>query len=217
MAENIIAPPVVEPLDTAAPAAPEVVPTDPAAASSSSLPEDLIAIPAFQGLLAGAPPAVSASIQDFANRPEGQLIQQHKESLLRAGIGLYRSIQGDLGVLFNQSYLSGEELKTADKEGKLSSIAPPFDQVNAQLAASGADNPILKAQSPTGGAPKMGGAPSILPPVSSTPAPPPSPGMPPSPQKQIGAKMRNLAMGGPTSGPRPGEGRLLNQILKPVL
>lgn len=209
---------LVQPTDAAAalPAAPEVVPTDASAATPSVLPDDLIAIPAFQGLLAGAPPAVSASITDFANRPEGKLIQEHKEDLLKAGIGLYRSLQGDLGVLFNQMYLSGEELKTADKEGKLPEIAPPFDQVNQQLAASGADHPLLQgAPAPTG--PKQGGAPSILPPVASTPAPPAGPMTLPTPQKQVASKMRNLALGSPTSGPKPGEGRLLNAILKPVL
>lgn len=212
---------LVQPTDAAAavPPAPEVTPVDPAAAApegQSPLPQDLIAIPAFQGLLAGAPAAVSASISEFASRPEGKLIQEHKDELLKAGIGLYHSMQGDLGVLFNQMYISGEELKTADKEGKLTSVAPPFDQVNQQLASAGADHPILKdTLAPTG--PKMAGPPSILPSVASTPAPGPSPIPAPAPQKQIGAKMRNLAMGSPTSGPKPGEGRILNQILKPVI
>ena len=215
--------PLVQPNDNAPTPPPEVAPTDPTAAApagdSTSLPDDMLAIPAFQGLLAGAPPAISASIADFTNRPEGKLIQEHKDDLLKAGIGLYRSLQGDLGVLFNQMYISGEDLKTADKGGTLDQVAIPFDQANQQLAASGADHPLLNpGAAPTG--PKTPGAPSLLPSVGSTPTPAPSPmapQMPPTPAKQIGAKMRNLALGSPTSGPKPGEGRLLNQILKPVI
>jgi hypothetical protein len=35
--------------------------------------------------------------------------------------------------------------------------------------------------------------------------------------KILAQKLSNLPAGAPTSGPKPGEGRLLNQILKPVL
>lgn len=226
-----MATPLVEPIATppASPSAiPEVAPTDPNAVvpppvegtspaeESSPLPDELIQIPAFQGLLAGSPGAVSAPIEDFAKRPEGQLIQQHKNDLLAAGIGLYRSLAGDLGVLFNQAYINGEDLKTADKEGKLTEVAPSFDEVNQQLAGSGDAHPILNAQPPTGI--KQPGAPSVLPPVASTEgAPPAGPMAPPTPQKAIGQKMRNLALGSPTSGPAPGQGRILNSILKPVL
>lgn len=207
--------PEVAPID-GAPAAPPVAPTDEAVPTEDSgLPDELIAIPAFQGLLAGSPGAISASIEDFAKRPEGQLIQQNKDALLAAGIGLYRSLAGDLGVLFNQSYVNGEDLKTADKEGRLTEVAPPFDEVNQQLAGSGDANPILNSQPPTGI--KQPGAPSILPPVASTEAPPAGPMAPPTPQKAVSAKMRNLALGSPTSGPAPGQGRILNSILKPVL
>lgn len=206
-------PPEIAPLDaSAAPVAPI---EEGAAVADSGLPDELIQIPAFQGLLAGAPVAVSASIEDFTKRPEGILISKNKDSLLAAGIGLYRSLAGDLGVLFNQAYINGEDLKTADKEGKLAEVAPSFDAVNQQMSASGDANPILNAQTPTGI--KQPGAPSILPPVASTEAPPTGPMAPPTPQKAIGAKMRNLAMGSPTSGPAPGQGRILNSILKPVL
>lgn len=225
-----MATPLVEPL-AAAPAAmaPPVAPLDASVApvapieegaagpvaEESSLPDEILQIPAFQGLLAGQPVAVSASIEDFSKRPEGLVIQKNKDALLASGIGLYRSLAGDLGVLFNQAYINGEDLKTADKEGTLAELAPSFDAVNQQLSASGDANPILNAQTPTGI--KQPGAPSILPPVASTEAPPAGPMAPPTPQKAIGAKMRNLAMGSPTSGPAPGQGRILNSILKPVL
>lgn len=202
--------PVVEPNSELT--APEVVPGGSPSETSGTgeLPGEMIQIPAFQGLLAGKPPAVSAPIVDFAKRPEGQLVQKYKAELLGAGIGFYRSFQGDLGVLFNQSYISGEDLKTADKGGKLLEIAPPFDQINQQISASGADHPILNARPP--GGIKIPGAPSILPAVA-----PASPPAPPAPRGAIAAKIRNLALGSPTTGPKPGEGRLLNQILKPVL
>lgn len=206
-------PPEVAPIDAAAP---PVAPTEEAAPTEETpLTDEILQMPAFQGLLAGQPVAVSVIIKEFSKRPEGDILQANKAALPASGIGLYRSIAGDLGVLFNQAYISGEEIKTADKDGTLAELAPSFDAVNQQLSASGDANPILNAQPPTGVKPS--GAPSILPPVASTEAPPAGPMAPPTPQKAIGAKMRNLAMGSPTSGPAPGQGRILNSILKPVL
>ncbi len=135
--------PVVEPKPgvTAAPAA-EPAPEQ----AAGSLPEELVQIPAIQGLLAGAPAAVSASIADFSNRPEGQLIAANKEPLMAAGMGLYRSIAGDLGVLFNRMYVSDEEIANADKQGTLAEIAPAFDEVNQSISASGDKHPALNPE-----------------------------------------------------------------------
>lgn len=191
---------------------PSVQPTEPSTqppASKSGPSDELLQIPALQALFAGAPPAVSTSIKDFSNRPEAKLIGDHRDELQSMGIGFYRSLGGDLGVLFNQLRLNGQDLINADKEGRLQEIAPPFDIVNQEVATSGQNHPSLSASAPTGGANAS----------PTPPAPMPTPNTQPASvqNKQATARLKNLQPGAPTSGPAPGAGRIMNQILKPVV
>lgn len=178
------------------------------------LPDAILQIPAMQALFAGQPAALSASLADFSKRPEGKLIQSNKDVLMKAGMGLYRALDGDTGVLFNQMYLNGEELKSADEAGQLAQIAPSFDQVNSSVAQSGANNPVLNAGKPSG---QFKTAPVKSPPQAGSPistVPPAGAGVQNQAQR---ARQKNMAPSSPTSGPRPGAGRLLASILKPVL
>lgn len=193
---------VVEPNS---PQAPSVTPTEPAAKSKGGFSDELLQIPALQALFAGAPPAVSTPLKEFSQRPEAKIIEENKDELMKAGIGLYRSIGGDLGVLFNQMHIAGQDLTEADKQGRLLEVAPPFDQVTESIMGAGENHPILSAKVPAG--PKTAGAQAV--PASNTPA---------SVQnKQATARIKNLQPGSPTSGPLPGAGRIMNNILKPVI
>lgn len=204
--------PVVEPISPA-PEAPPVEPTNPGATSQKApeLSDELLRIPALQAVFAGAPPAVSASLKEFEKRPEAKMIAAHREELMKAGMGLYRSLSGDLGVIFNLLHIHPDQLIAADKAGQLAKIAPPFDVVNAETAKSGAAHPVLNAQVPGGAA----NAPLAAVPQSNqmvTPTAAPIPSGAPNP-----AHMANLVSSRPAAGPRPGAGRLLNDILKPVV
>jgi hypothetical protein len=218
-----MATPIVEPID-ANPTVPPVAPVESPApgaeappsadqGAAAGLPDDLIRIPAIQALLVGEPPAVSASIEAFSKRPEGQIIAKNAPVLNEAGMGLYKSMSGDLGILFNQMYVTPQELQQADKEGKLAELAPPFDDVNKKMQGLGDKNPVLNKnfKPPTGF--KQAGAPPI----------PPSTGQPPklaakpAPSKVVAPKLSAQNPGSPTSGPAPGAGRLMNSILKPVI
>lgn len=207
--DNLVEPLNAAPAATVEPTAPEVAP----APAQGGLPDDLIRIPAVSALLAGDPPALSASLADFAKRPEAQMMATNKDALMAAGIGTYRSLSGDLGVLFNRMYVSPEEIQAADKAGKLGTIAPAFDAVNAQVSKSGENHPVLKRKEVPGG---FKTAPAPEPPQTASPV-----GMPaPSSEAQLNAqraRLKNQAPGGPTSGAKPGAGRLLNSILRPVL
>jgi hypothetical protein len=201
--------PVVEPRDPAASGKMQQDPAAPAGEQSAGLPEDLLRIPAVQALLVGQPGAVSASLADFAKRPEGQIIAANKDPLMAAGMGLYRSMKGDLGVLFNRLFVSDQEIMDADKSGTLMKLAPSFDEVNSQVSKAGGSHPILNKefQTPTGFKTSPPPAVSAGAPLSAPPAPP----------KLVAGKARNIPLGSPTSGPKPGAGRLINQILKPVV
>lgn len=200
----------VEPISAAA--APPVEPTNPEAAAAapksggaSALPDELLQIPAIQALFAGSPAAFSASLKDFQKRPEAKLISENKDALMQAGMGLYRSLGGDLGVVFNQLKLNGEQIKAADQAGKLLEVAPPFDVVNQQVAGSGEGNPVLSAQPPAGAAGNTPAAANQMKSPVRSPAP-----LPASSQKSLtNARVKNLGPSKPT-----GQGQLLQSILK---
>lgn len=194
--------PVVNPNATAAPEAP------PAEVPEGDLPDELLQIPAIGALLVGQPAALSAPIAQFEKRPEAQLIAKNKTPLMSAGIGLYRTVAGDTGVIFNQRFIAPADIQAADKAGSLNDIAPNFDQVNQQLGASGAEHPMMSAEAgPEGFA------------VAQPPAAPTSANVPPPPasvpRQAQAARVKALTPGGPTKGARPGAGRLINNILRP--
>jgi hypothetical protein len=219
-ADNAIAPAAPNPAAPAAPAeSAEYGPQE----SPQSLPKELVRLPVMQALVAGSPPAVSANIKEFATNPAAKLIKDNADLLKQAGMGFYRSLGGDIGVLFNQFKIHGEDILAADKAGKLSLLAPPFDQVNHGIAKSGLNNPVLKAGAgPTGGPaqPSMVAPPQAAAAGPVTPAAPP-PMMKPATaglQKQVMAVRANgLVPKAPTAGPAPGAGRILNQILTPTV
>lgn len=209
----------------AAPTAPTVTPTDSTAAAApapeqpqqTQMPEALLKIPAMQGLMTGSPGAVSDSIKDFSKRDDAGVLTKNKEWLTQAGFAFYRSLDGNTGVVFNQLYVHPEELKAADAAGKLKEVAPDFDSVNHAISKSGKGHPALSAGPvPTG----LKGAPVPAVPQMAQVPPPVAPVPPPSAaaQKSLqGARINNMQQGSPTSGPVPGGGNLLRQVLKPVL
>jgi len=209
---------LVEPLNTPQAAPPPVEPTAPEVtsspaseqASSSELPEEVLKMPAMQALFAGQPPALSGSIKDFEKRPEGKLIAENQKALQDAGLAFYRSLGGDLGVTFNQLYISGDEIKAADAAGQLEQVAPPFDIVSADVSKAGLNNPVLTHKGLPAG-PK--GSPVPAPPQISNVRPQPA-----SAQRATQkARIMNAQPSAPTGGSSPGGGQLLRQILKPVL
>lgn len=221
---EITPPPTVEAAQTASPSS--APPESPAAApgAGGALPDALIQVPAMQAVMAGQPPAFSANIKQFASNPVAKLITQNKDSLMKAGMGFYQSLSGDLGVMFNQMYIHPEDVQAADKAGQLLKIAPPFDAINASVGQAGLDSPALKVGSMPGGAamPTMKAPPQMsnggqMGTPSSRPAatgPAMSPASSAIERQVMGVRAKNVSPGSPTSGSSPGAGRLLNQILK---
>ncbi len=202
------------------------------AAPSVNVPKELVKHPAFQALFAGAPPAVSYHLKGFEDRSERELFSENKDFLQRAGIRVYKAMSGERGVIYNALHIHPADLQAADKMGKLDQIAPDFDVVNHAIAKSGLANPILRAEN-VPGAPPRSRAVTIAPQAASQAAlaarvsgnmaptpqssPPVVPSLPASAQRQLmAARATALQPGSPTSGPAPGQGRLLNSILKPV-
>lgn len=215
---------LVTPLDASqgAPAAPAAASTPETEQSSPSaapaLPPTLLKIPAMQALVAGTPPAVSAPIKEFGKREEAKKIVENKDALTQAGFGFYRSLSGQIGVIFNQLHIHPEDILAADKVGRLTEIAPSFDAVNDEVAKSGAKNPVLlRTEVPNAPANATAKAPPQLG-ATLAPGAAPVPQAPAAVQRRLAsARLQAMNPGAPTSGPAPGAGRLLNQILKPVV
>jgi hypothetical protein len=202
--------------NVAAPAAPEVTPTEPEApveTKPGTIPDTLLKIPAFQALMVGKPGAISDSIKDFSKRGEAEALVKHADVLKQAGFGFYRSLDGNTGVVFNRQYVHDDELKQADVAGQLRQVAPDFDSINHAVSKSGIFHPALDSSHVAPTSFKQAPMPSV-PQMAQSPIPP----APASVQTQANtARLRNLQPGSPTSGPVPGAGRLLNSVLKPVL
>jgi hypothetical protein len=188
------------------PVEPTLEPEPTAAPAEGELPDELIQEPVMQALMSGSPPAVSGDIKALENSPFGKLVGKYAQVLNRAGMGFYRSQQGNIGAMFNQLYIQPEAIMEADQKGALQEIAPPISEVEKALAADPSKNPVLSASGPPT-------APPVAPP---SPAPAGGGGAAPSPSLST-ARRRNTQLGSPTSGPSPGAGRVLNAILKPVV
>jgi hypothetical protein len=167
------------------------------------IPDDVLKIPAFSALLQGAPPAVFAPKGSEQAHPGLKVVTDNYQALIDAGFGFYRPKSAEGMVFFNTQFISPEEVKVADDKGRLAELAPDVNEL------FGFFNENLK-----GAAPSPEAAPAA-------PAPTPGPSAPPPPagaQKAIaGARARAVTPTGPSGGPLPGQGRLLNAILKPVV
>ncbi len=181
------------------PAAPEGAPADAPKSDVSGLPDEVLQIPAIQGILLGAPPATYAPAD--ASFPEIEVVNRNGKALLSAGIGAYRTIDKKNMVLFNSLYLKPKELEAADKAGKLDDVAVPFEELNSSFSEN-----FEGAAPAEEAAPMMGSAPM---PMSQ-----PDAGVQ---NRMATMRAQNMAPGGATTGQRPGAGRVLNNILKPAV
>lgn len=180
-----------------------------APANDAGLPAAALKVPALQAVYAGSPPAFSASLK--AKLPELSALAKEREKLMATGIGFYKSLSGDLGVVFNSLHLHPETLKQADAAGKLLEVAPPLEMVTEMLTKNPGSHPAMTAEVPQAW------------PTAPTPTPMQSANMPMNPppasvQNRIqSARQKNMVMGGPTAGPKPGAGRLMNKIMSPAV
>jgi len=169
------------------------------AALLETLPSELLDNPLIFSIAKGNPAAVSAP--DKSKDPAVLAVVKHAQPLVAAGFGIYHSIDKKTDVLFNTQAIHPGDLQEADQQGRLLEVAPPFDALKANAAATGA--------APEGAPPAAaaGGLPPATPPPMSQPAP--------SVQNKLAqSRVKNLTPLGPTGGPAPGAGNILNSILK---
>lgn len=168
-------------------------------------------VPALQAVFAGQPPAISVPTK--SEDPNLKLIWDDREQLMKTGIAFYKALSGDLGVIFNALRLHPEAVKQADKEGRLLEIAPPYTEVEKMVAGA----PVHPLQ-------MVDQDEELVPPQPPQMTPPQSANgvlVPPAPAgtvKRLQAeRIKSTVPGGPTSGMRPGAGRVLNSLMKATL
>jgi hypothetical protein len=177
-------------------------------------------IPAVQMIAVGSPPAVRVSPGEYY--PEIDPLVDNLDKVIESGLDVYRT-QKDSLVMFNPLFISGDELAYLDQAGKLESVVPDYGTMTGSVPKELTDEEVAKyvdrsdaVQGKLQGLRDMEPEPEpVEQPVGTpTPVPAPSPG-------QINAVMQDQnqaiqAFGGPpTTGARPGGGRLLNALLKP--
>lgn len=191
-----IMPEDIAPVAAAPAAAPVAPPTAPVEAEPE-IPEEVLAIPAMNGLLQGQPAAVYAT--EGEKDPAIATVLANMQPLMAAGFNFYRALDGKTNVIFNEQYISAADIQKADKEGKLQEVAVPFSELNESFNQA------------------MGKPPAGAPPGA--PAPPMAGGAPAAglDKKLATARLKNLAVGPPSAGPAPGQGRLLNSIMQPAV
>ena len=174
--------------------------------TTGGLPDELLEkAPALGLLMEGAPPATYAAKD--AEYPELKVVEKHIKELGKAGFGVYGTKDGNNVVLFNGLLITPEEIAAADEAGTLDQVATPYDQLRAEFG--GADS-----QS-GGGAPASADVPGLPAGVAVSGA---SGGQPAGAQKATAnARAKAIQPGAPSSGPSPGAGRILNNIVKPVI
>ena len=160
--------------------------------------------PPIQAVLAGNPPAVWA---DTENPGAGAVfIAQNLPSFGQLGLGLYRA--PDKAVLFNQQVLSPEQVKQMDASGELDSVAPPiesfFPNLPTEAQASEGTMPSPDAAvAPEAVSGAAGGIPAGLP-----------GGIPPAAPKATAMRLEQLQPKAPSQRPAPGQGLVLNGLLR---
>jgi hypothetical protein len=173
----------------------------------AALPEAVLKIPAMHALIQGAPPATYGPLD--SKMPEIKTLNKHADELKAAGFAAFKSasIPGNF-VMFNGLIIKPEEVEQADKAGKLQSVAVPFEQLveSFKKTAKGEEDQTAPPEAPMAMSGPASGGVAV--------GEPPSAGV----EKRLAvARANNLTPGSPTSGPAPGRGRVINQILKPVI
>ncbi len=159
-------------------------------------PEALQQIPALVPLFEGKPPATYATQAD-QTLPELQAIQPNLKALTDLGFGVFVAPDESVEVLYNSAHIEPSEVQLAFEQNRLDDIAIPFSELvsSTRPAQAGTAAPAASAASVGGGT------------ISPSPVE----------EKLATTRIKNIALGSPTSGPSPGSGRILNAIQKQVV
>jgi len=211
----------INPTETSQPSlspASEVAPLAPEPANPFQLPPEIAQVPVVQMISLGQPPAVRVGSGEYY--PELEVVMAKADALLENGLDIYGAMDKSI-VLFNPLMVTAEELQHLDQTGQLAQAVPDYAEITGSMPQEVSDAKVSQlVDSGDALAERLtaaGAAPQTPPPGPGAPTPVPS-----APASVQAAAARNqvqnlqAAGGSPTSGPRPGGGRLLNTLLRPT-
>lgn len=188
--------------------APATTPAAPKAPKMPELPEEVQKNPVVKEVLQGKIPGVL--VRPNIYYPKAYKLAENYESLLGVGLDFYFA-KDESTALFNPAKISEQELQAADQKGMLTKVLPDYETLSGERPQKppkgvrvgyGLDQP--GGIPPTPGAGPGGaaaGSPAMIPPAGGN-----------LDNKLATKRVQNLnvASAGPTSGPNPGAGRVIN-------
>lgn len=199
----------------------EVTPAAPEPANPFNLPPDVARVPVVQMVSLGQPPAVRIGPGEYY--PELEVVVDNTDVLLQSGLDIYGA-QDKSMIFFNPLVVTVEELQHLDQTGQLPDAVPDYAALTGSMPQEIPDGKVGelvdKGDQMATKLTSLGGSEQPAAPVEqSSGMPTPVPAPPPGVQRAAANnQVQNLqAMSGsPTSGPRPGGGRLLNALMRPT-
>lgn len=177
------------------------------------LPDSVADLQVVQWISMGKPPAARVGPGEFY--PELEPLEENLVEVIDAGLGVFQAQSGDT-VLYNPLFVKEEELQTADAEGKLDLVAPTYGELTGKSPQEIDDKTAKRLDKHAKNNMQKLSAGASTSDRAAKPAQPSTPvsKLPPGAQeKLVGAQTNKSNLNSPTSGPRPGGGRILNSIL----
>ena len=167
-------------------------------------PDSIAKNPAFVAILTGQIPGVLFPMdREYASAVP---LRNSPEDLDAVGLEMYITGAQDSAVIFNPEVVSVEELQAADQADKLAEILPEYGELTGEQPQPVQPNTPLEQDLASTGAP----SPSLPPPTEGGDIMAPPPSAVSKPLNKVRAK--NVVPGGPTTGPKPGAGRVANML-----
>lgn len=187
-----------------------------------NLPDDVLKIPLVQWLTMGKPAAVRIPPGHYY--PDLKPVQTHLPALVDNGFNVYKAQSTGDVVLFNPLYMPPTELQAIDQKGKIDQMIPDYGTLTGQAPKEMTDEEAQQQVTDgenthrelmaKGYSASPVSVPAPVSPTAQVSGPPPAPAVLRGIAK---ARLASLNPGAPTSGPAPGQGRILNGLLTPTV
>lgn len=185
---------------------------EPAAAEGNApifnLPEEVAKLPVVKRISIGSPPAVR--VEPGQHFPELKAIEDNIPDIVVAGLDFYQSKEGD-SIMFNPLFIGAEELKAADAAGRIKEVIPSYSELMGKKPTTMSEEEAKKQPARRDKLKK-----DLMNKLGSPTAASEGTAVPPATAKTQNtiAKSRLPEPQSPTSGPRPGAGRIINNLLE---
>ncbi len=179
----------------------------------SDLPTEVRSNPVVKQVLVGSVPGVL--FRPGVYYPKAAKLGKHIEDLMDVGMDFYKAFDSSF-VFFNPRSVTEAQLRKADEEGQLAALVPDYEVISGEAPGTPPEGwaEELAGVNTESASTMLPGTQKTTPMANASPA-----GAPTGAEdaKLAAARAKNLLPGAPTTGPRPGAGRVLNNLAKPVV